>query len=424
MSRPAKPPRLIQTDESPHHYIVFRGKRFSTGTENEQEANQRLEEFRARLRNVAAKLRRPDEIKIAEAVESYLKSIADMTSSATRANGAQHIIRWWGHLTADVITKETVAAYVAERRRQPGLRKKKVADWTIINELSVLRAAMNLLYKEGRMTREVFVPVPPSPGGKDLWLESHEADLLIQSCVEPHVRMFMELALHTGGRHKAILELKWLWQVDLTRRRIALNPPGRRQTTKRRPPVPMNSHIFELLSDAQQRAATPFVIEQTRLERDHERPGQYRRVVAKRNGIKNIKKGFGAAAARARRTALERARQEPRESVKRQLWREAAVKLKRATPHTLRHTAGTWMAQGGVDMWMIAGWLGHSVQKTTELYAHHHPDYMTDAADALESRAKRSAEIDVPVSFAQVARNPRQKASVRGFWRPTTTEEP
>jgi integrase len=56
------------------------------------------------------------------------------------------------------------------------------------------------------------------------------------------------------------------------------------------------------------------------------------------------------------------------------------------TSHTLRHTAGTWMAQRGVSMHQIAGYLGHRVSRTTELYAHHYPDHMKEALAALERR--------------------------------------
>jgi integrase len=54
------------------------------------------------------------------------------------------------------------------------------------------------------------------------------------------------------------------------------------------------------------------------------------------------------------------------------------------TSHTLRHTAGTWMAQRGVSMRDIGGWLGHSEARTTELYAHHHPDFMDSARKSFE----------------------------------------
>lgn len=55
---------------------------------------------------------------------------------------------------------------------------------------------------------------------------------------------------------------------------------------------------------------------------------------------------------------------------------------------TLRHTRGTWLAQAGVPIWDIAGWLGQSLASTTELYAHHHPDFMSAARDATDRRQK------------------------------------
>jgi hypothetical protein len=45
------------------------------------------------------------------------------------------------------------------------------------------------------------------------------------------------------------------------------------------------------------------------------------------------------------------------------------------------------MAQRGVPMHQIAGYLGHSVARTPELYAHHHPDHMHQAVAAMERRS-------------------------------------
>jgi len=61
-----------------------------------------------------------------------------------------------------------------------------------------------------------------------------------------------------------------------------------------------------------------------------------------------------------------------------------AAGLTEVTPHTLRHTAGVWMARGGAPLWQVAGQLGHSFQRTTELYAHHHPDHLGQAVEALD----------------------------------------
>jgi integrase len=40
------------------------------------------------------------------------------------------------------------------------------------------------------------------------------------------------------------------------------------------------------------------------------------------------------------------------------------------TPHTLRHTAATWLMQAGVDKWEAAGFLGMSVEMLDRVYGH------------------------------------------------------
>ena len=67
----------------------------------------------------------------------------------------------------------------------------------------------------------------------------------------------------------------------------------------------------------------------------------------------------------------------------------AAVKAaelgKHVTPHTLRHTAATWMMQNGADLWQAAGFLGMTVEMLEQRYGHHHPDFQRDAAAAVAS---------------------------------------
>lgn len=53
------------------------------------------------------------------------------------------------------------------------------------------------------------------------------------------------------------------------------------------------------------------------------------------------------------------------------------------TPRTLRHSSGARMAQKGVELWQISGHLGHTHERTTELYGRHHPDFLLDAREAL-----------------------------------------
>jgi integrase len=64
------------------------------------------------------------------------------------------------------------------------------------------------------------------------------------------------------------------------------------------------------------------------------------------------------------------------------------------TPHTLRHTAVTWLMQRGADPWQAAGFLGMSVKVLLDTYGHHHPDYMKEAAKAI-TRQDRKENIPI-----------------------------
>jgi integrase len=49
-------------------------------------------------------------------------------------------------------------------------------------------------------------------------------------------------------------------------------------------------------------------------------------------------------------------------------------------------------AMARIDLFLIARMLGHSVARTTELYAHHHPSWLSGAAAALGAVTKSNAK--------------------------------
>ena len=72
---------------------------------------------------------------------------------------------------------------------------------------------------------------------------------------------------------------------------------------------------------------------------------------------------------------------------------EAAAKpagLEDVTPHTLRHTAATWLMQRGTPTWEAAGFLAMSEKMLRDVYGHHHPDFQKTAANNIGSRPHRA----------------------------------
>jgi integrase len=65
------------------------------------------------------------------------------------------------------------------------------------------------------------------------------------------------------------------------------------------------------------------------------------------------------------------------------------------TPHVLRHTAASWMLQGGVPVGEVARYLGDTEAMVERVYGHHRPDYLRRAADVL---AQSGAETQKPAS--------------------------
>lgn len=278
---------------------------------------------------------------LAFAVEPLLAFFTDDTIASLTTGRVKEYWTWRAEHSVqnvrDPVTREVTETNIVAGGAGPG---------TIIRELGgTLRPAIKHAINQKRLQLGAYyVPVPPAPAGRDFWITRQQAARLLRETrrdtrARLHLPLYALIALYTGQRRGAILDLTWQ-QVDLVRGTINFNAPGRRQTKKRRPVIPVPRSLLAALRRAQRRTSSPFVIAY-----QGERVG-------------SVKKGFSSAAARAG--------------------------IPDCTSHTLRHTAGTWMAQRGVDLREIGGYLGHSHARTTELYAHHHPDYLRNARAAFE----------------------------------------
>ena len=99
----------------------------------------------------------------------------------------------------------------------------------------------------------------------------------------------------------------------------------------------------------------------------------------------------------------------PVRSVKKGFARAVALAgLSGVTPHTLRHTAATWLMQNGVPIWEAAGFLGMSPEMLARVYGHHHPDHLRNAAGKIGSKSRDALVVSLEEAKNRRAEN--QKA--------------
>lgn len=342
MPRPNTGPQLVWIRERGCYYVRWYehgAKRLrSTRTADRRSAENILAQHIAASHRLTG-LREPHETGVADALAHYLEHHAPTTADPARiAYAAEALLGWWTGRMLSEITPSNCAAYTKHRGKSAG---------TIRRELATLTAAQTFLQREGLLTRITPATLPAKPPSKDRWLTRQEAARLLWESRKggrqsrTYLPLFILIALHTGARKEAILSLTWD-RVDLDAQRINFAITGRAETKKRRPRLPIPRRLLIALKQAHRRRNGPFV-----LNIDGE-------------PIQRLNRGFMAAA---RRAGLEG-----------------------VTPHTLRHTRGTWLAQAGLPMWEIAGWLGQDPETTARIYAHHHPDFMEAARKAVDGR--------------------------------------
>lgn len=307
-----------------------RSRELSTRTRDKNVAKERLAEF-------LASQSRPneDQVVISLILDRYLEDRKGRVASYdTMIYHTRRIRNEIGHFQPRFVTKEVVRNYIAARRSE-GL-----SDGTIIKQLKTLRAALALAVREDLIEKAPHIEVPPRPRPKSRWLTREEAEALISAASTRHMKLFLLLAIYTGARKGAILDLTWD-RVSDDLKVINFNLPGRPDSNKRRAIVPTTERLRKALSEAQQLATTDHVIEF--------------------NGhpCKNVKSSW-----------------------------TKTLKLsgiEHCTIHDLRRTCATWLVQAGVPTAKVARMLGDSEKMIEEVYGHHSPDYLAEAVSALEN---------------------------------------
>jgi integrase len=341
MPRRNQGPRLRWIDKRKCFYIVWtehgRSRERSTGTADREQAEIVFAEW-LQLRGRRDGPSDPAAILVTDVLNLYLQERGPKVAAPGRiAYAVLALTDFFEGNTVAEVTPQTCGRYVEKRWRSKGTTRR---------ELGVLRAAINYAHKSGRITRPVAVELPERPEPRDRWLTRTEAAHLIRAARTAQARLYMPLfillGLYTGRRKEAILSLRWP-QVDLEAGRIDFEVAGRRRTNKKRGIIQIPPRLLPHLRRARKRGTDLGYVLHINGER-----------------IKDIKKGFAAACERAG--------------------------LEGVSPHTLRHTAATWLMQAGTDVWQASGFLSMSMETLQRVYGHHHPDYQREAAENIGRR--------------------------------------
>lgn len=302
--------------------------RYSLGTADRKEAERRL----AKHERDAQK---PAHVTVKFLWDEYGREKAGKRIVENMVFSGRAVLPQLGHLQPDEVTTDKARAYVRHRKRQG---RKPGTIWTELNHLQIV---LNWASEQRLIPYSVSVERPTKPAPRDRRLTATESQRLLDAAKVEHIKLAIALMLNTGARAGAVLDLKWD-RVDFARGLIQYADPDETGRKKGRATVPINRPLLALLEHARKSALTDYVIEWA-----GERVG-------------SVKRGFAKAVADAG--------------------------LANVTPHVLRHTAASRMAEAGIRMERIAAVLGHSDSRTTErIYAKFAPDYLRDAVDALDT---------------------------------------
>ena len=246
------------------------------------------------------------------------------------------------------VTRPDSEKYI-EIRRQGKIGRCPASNGTIRLELQRLRACYRFMQevvepKEQRIPKDNFayVELPPESLPRDRVLDKEELDILREACINPlngqgryrsnrisRVGKFIMIAMETAQRKSAIVELTWD-QIDFDNNRIVFNKPGRAQTKKKRPTIPISPRLRPFLELIKSEAINKYVLD-------------------KDTGVYEAVRSF-----------------------------TKKLDIEGVHPHVFRHTWATHAVMRGVSLNKVAQFLGDRIKTVEDNYAHLQPDYLED----------------------------------------------
>lgn len=329
---------LITITTSPNYYVQWfeggRSHRVTTRTRSEDEAQAFLAAFR-----LAGDAEPVADLTVPQLLDWYWDSHAKgLMRPDSALLGIRYLKAGFGSTAALSLTLDMQEAY-RDQRRELG-----AGDESIRRDLSVLSAALKRAVKRKRLAfcPPIFTMTPNAP--RERWLTRDEVARLFKALRgkrQRHVLLFVRLALYTGARTGAILDLTWD-RVDFASGLIDFRKPGRPLTKKRRTVTPITRKLRRMLLHAQRQTNGRHAI--TWAGERIDRVAKACNAAAERAGIE----GF--------------------------------------SPHVLRHTFASWAVQRRVSIYTVGKALGQTVASTTERYAKLAPDDVLAAMEASQRK--------------------------------------
>lgn len=350
-----------------------------------QEAKDALRDYLNAQVTPRFKNRDPGSVLIADVLAIYDEDVvekhADPVGTAARL---VHLAKFFEGEMLACLNKSKCEAYAKWRATQVaehGPASTTGYQTSARRELEDLRAAVRHHWEAGLCIALTPVVLPERTEARERWLTRREAARALRAAwryreeqnfrgtsrhTRRHVARFILTGLYMGNRAgtttgAALAPIEGHGWVDTENGVFYRRAIGRRKTKKRQPSVRVPPrYLAHVRRWKRLRVSYKFLIEW--------------------NGdpVKRINKAFRAVM-------------------------KSAGLGKDVVPHTLRHTAITWQAQLGVPPHEICGFFGITMQIFEEVYAHHHPDYQSNAVNALNrrERAKRETSNVVPLAKAQ-----------------------
>ena len=285
------------------------------------------------------------------------RRVALATEARTNSQWRRYIDPKFGTWPLSAIQSWDVEAWVA------GLEADGVGAPTVNGSLRLLGQMLRAAVKHRLLTADPTDGVVATPADPhvDRILTRAEADTLLAQFGDEH-RLFVELLLYCGLRFQEAAGLR-RFRVDLLRKRIHIVTVLPRRGPEKGPktpsgvrPVPLTDELIVKLSQAIPELNDGLVF-----------------TSSPRQGTPGGK----------------RIRYEHWHT---NVWSPALQRAKLAepqpTPHDLRHTFGSWLAEAGVPPNQIASLMGHKSLRSTERYIHATEARFDQARAALERQSK------------------------------------